>query len=193
MSGYRSRLIHLVKVCLLLLSIFINQEKPLKKNNFIKFGVLILTVTLLQACGSTKAQRAVDKKLASEPAITDQQTLELKQEDTIASATGLSDEQKAKLNELRANAQAKADSIEQQSLKLREILVKNLVASNYDAKKANEVKVIKTKLVKLNHERLDLTLSSIEKAQAILGREAKNNEAMMNSFIERDYDSRGSR
>lgn len=163
----------------------------MKKNLVPKLLVFIALSALLQSCGTTKAQRSVEEKLAAEPPISDQATLADKEQQTIESATNLTEDQKAQLNALRQSAREKSAQIEEQSLKLRDILVKDLVAANYDSKKSNEVRTIKSKIVKLNRERTNLTLDSIEKAQKILGRQAKDNQMMMNNFLQRDFDNRG--
>ncbi|MBC7464832.1 MAG: hypothetical protein H7256_02475 [Bdellovibrio sp.] len=163
------------------------------KKYILKLAILAGTAALLQSCGTTKAQRTVAEKMANEPAIANEQSLISKQKDAVESAPSLSETQKTQLVELRTSAQEKMKDIDQQSLKLRDILVRNLVAADYGPKKANEVRVIKNKLSKLNTQRFDITLRSIEKAQAILGHQIRDNETMMNNFLERDFDSRGNR
>lgn len=163
----------------------------MRKNNLLKILVLVSLSAILQGCGTTAAQKSVDEKLAAEPIISDQDTLAEKEKQTIDSATNLTAEQKSQLNALRQSTREKSAKLEEQSLKLRDILVKDLVSANYDSKKSNEVRTIKSKIVKLNRERTNLTLDSIEKAQRILGRQAKDNQMMMNNFLERDFDNRG--
>ena len=120
-----------------------------------------------------------------------QQQANRSNEELIRTAPNLTDEQRAQLQQLRISSEEKSKAIEDQSMKLREVLMKDLLSPNYDAKKSAEVRTIRSKMAKLQRQRMRLTFDNVEKAQRILGRQAKDNEVLMNNFLERDFDRRG--
>lgn len=45
-------------------------------------------------------------------------------------------------------------------------------------------------MLKIEKSRIDLTMRTLEKAQRILGHQSKNQEPLMNTFLERDFEGR---
>lgn len=164
----------------------------MKPFTLLKNFIWVIVAFTLQSCGTSLSQRSVDEKLAAEPMITSQTELIKKNDEVITSASGLTDSQKIELNTLRNSARIQSASLQQQALKLRQILIKELVASDYDSNNASAVRTIKQKLSNLEKERLNLTFDSIDKAQKILGHEAKNNQQIMiNHFFDREIEGHG--
>ncbi len=154
--------------------------------------ILVVSFTLaFQSCGTSSSQRSVDEKLAAEPAVTSQNDSIKRSDAVIDSAPGLTEKQRNELNIIRESTRVQAASLEQQALKLRQILIKELVATDYNSKNASEVRTIKYKLSKLQNERLNLTFEAIEKAQKVLGHEAKNNQTMMHHLFDREIEGQG--
>ena len=162
----------------------------MKINFFLKAFSLVTAAFIFQSCGTTAAQKSVDAKVNAEPTMTQQQA-NRSNEELIRTAPNLTDEQRAQLQQLRISSEEKSKAIEDQSMKLREVLMKDLLSPNYDAKKSAEVRTIRSKMAKLQRQRMRLTFDNVEKAQRILGRQAKDNEVLMNNFLERDFDRRG--
>lgn len=162
----------------------------MKKNLFLPIACLLTAGAMLSSCASSQ-QKNIDQRVAAEPTVKNIQELAQKEDDTIESANNITAEQKTQLVELRQASHDQVKAIQQESLKLRNLLVKDLVAENYDSQKANEVSAIKTKLGRLERQRWSVMVQSVEKAQKILGRQAKDNQIMMNQFLERDYDNHG--
>ncbi|MFZ3230210.1 MAG: hypothetical protein WA160_08395 [Pseudobdellovibrio sp.] len=162
----------------------------MNQKNLIKAVGILVVALVLQNCATSSTEKSINEKLANEPVVMDAKKLAEEEAMTISSAKNLTAEQKNKLDELRISAREKANKLEGESLKLRELLLKSLIAENYDRKKDFEVKIIKNKMRKLSRERLNLTLETVEKAQQILGHQARNNEIMMEHFLERDFENR---
>jgi dsDNA-specific endonuclease/ATPase MutS2 len=143
----------------------------------------IKMMTILTACigiyGCSSTNKILDKKLAEEPAIT-RSALQTQANESVEADTRLSQEQKQKLTELRASLTSQIDEINQHSLKLRSILLKDLLAAKYNG---DEVVLIKTRMKKLEAERLNVIFDAAEKTNLILGREAALNPKVMDEFL----------
>lgn len=135
----------------------------------------------LQGCASAALDKRVDEKLAGETAIQNRTELSADATRRIDSASGLSAEQRAQLTELRKSTSAEIAALGSQSLKLRALLVRDLITTNYDE---DEVALIKQRIKTVEDKRVSLIFDAVEKANSILGRQAKSNADLMGEFFE---------
>lgn len=150
----------------------------MKKYNL---GIPCLFVALaLQGCASSPAHK-LDEKLGQEQAVTTRTELRAEASQAIENAQGLTPEQRQALTSLKSTAGAQIDQCSQQALKLRAILVKDLISTHYDM---DEVNLIKARLSDLEDRRLTVIFDAIAKANTIMGRQAALNQPIFRDFIE---------
>jgi PBP1b-binding outer membrane lipoprotein LpoB len=144
---------------------------------------LFIAAALL-GCASS-GNKKLDQKMAQESKVSSTSDLRLEAQKSIESAINLTSEQKEKLNQLRKSVSNQTDEFNKKSLELRSILLTDLLAPNYNA---NEVRVIKSRMRKLEDQRLSMIFDAADKANVILDRQAAANHLLMRQLIEeRDY------
>ena len=153
---------------------------PNQKTFLIPAIAFAALLPLLQGCASTAVEKKIDVRVDQET-IQTRADLNKETDDLIRNTPDLNDDQRAKLITLRDRTQVQAEEIRENSLKLRAVLVHDMVAKNYDE---NEVELIKTRIRKLERERLDIFFKAVEQANTILGRQAFANGHIIDSFIE---------
>ena len=157
-----------------------------------KFGrleILALASSLLvimSGCAHAQLEKKVDDKVAQETLVKTRTDLRVESGDLIQTAPGLSDDQRQSLNRLRVETAGQLDSLSLGSLKLRAILIHDLLETPYDE---DEVELIKERLTKIEDQRLTTMFSAVTKANQILGRQALQNHALVDGF----FDGHGSR
>jgi hypothetical protein len=144
----------------------------------------------LSACAHTEAERRIDEKLAAESPVANRQQLSSNAGSLIASAPDLSAEQRAELIQLRDSTARKTDELRARSFKLRELLVSEVIASTYDD---TEVSLVKKRLEATENERLQAIFTAVDKANAILGRQAALHPEIMTDVIEGHGEAQGAR
>ncbi len=147
------------------------------KSSSVLVGAIAL-VSLLGGCAHT-SEKALDDKLARE-SVPSLNALNSENKQTIEQAPGLSAEQRKELSSLRKEVQGKIASMRTESLKLRALLVKDLVAPTYDSK---EVNLIKERLESVEKKRLSVIFDAVEKANTLLGHEAARNSRIVHDFF----------
>lgn len=140
-------------------------------------------IMALSSCAHQKsAEKELDQKLAQENTVT---THELRKEGAkaIETAPNLTAEQKRKLMDLRAQVARENDRLVKESVKLRSLLVQDMMAEKYDVA---EVDLIKRRLRKNENQRLSLAFDSIEQANQILGRVRPENRFVIQRIMDLD-------
>lgn len=149
--------------------------------NVVSAGLAIVMGTLLlQGCAHGPDQR-IDDKLSQEGAVKDRAQLRTETSEVIRTAPGLTDDQRSKLTDLSNTTRTQIDDISQQTLKLRALLVQEVVSSNYNA---DEVAGIKKRIRKLEAKRITAIFDAVDKANTILGRQAQTNQHIVREFLE---------
>ena len=153
-----------------------------------KILALILTggVIALQGCAHGSANRRLDEKVVEEAEIKNSADVSAEARSAIDAAPGLSDDQRARLRVLGDSTREQLNNLKNQSLKLRAVLVEDLVSSNYDP---NEVDLIKKRIKDVENKKVGLTFDAVDKANGILGRLAHANPHVLREFA----DGHGSR
>lgn len=141
-------------------------------------ALIIASAVFGPAC-TTPAERAINERLVEEGPET---RLDLNEEarEAIAKAPDLTERQRSDLTFLRQATAARLDGLRRESLKLRSLMVKDLVSPAYDA---SQMRVAERKLREVERERLEVMLDAMKKASRILGRQAAINEALMQEFV----------
>lgn len=138
-----------------------------------------ISLLFLQACASTGVEAKLDEKLTHESEIRNRSDLTAEAHQVIDAAAGLSPERKEKLAALRSSTQSKLDEISTQSLRLRSILIKDLVSPQYDE---TEVTLIKRRIRSLDSARTEVLFSAIEQANTILGHDTEGRAMIMRNL-----------
>lgn len=153
-----------------------------KSNALIAIAFTMALGLLTQGCThSSKSSRELEEKVSNESNVTNRQELRQEAKETLDNAGSLTPEQKAKLLALQADAQSKIDALNQESLRLRSVLIKDVMATNYNER---EVNLIKRKLKDVENKRLATIFTAVEDANKILGRKAEYHSDVMNRFFE---------
>lgn len=134
----------------------------------IGYGILTLN-----GCSHT----AADKKLDDKIAIIDRQsqsmpvsaTLKMESTNLIENSPDLTADQKARLTSIREKTQNEMEALKDESIKLRLVLIRDVLAPKYNAK---EVKIIKNRMKGIENKKLELTFKSVDEANKVLGRNA---------------------
>lgn len=143
-------------------------------------STLALPLTL-QGCAQTAVQKRVDTEVAQENTVNTRSELRAEADQTIKTAPGLTDEQRTRLLALRTATSAQSDELRLQSLKLRSVLIKDLITTNYDQ---DEVALIKKRMRDVEDQRLSLVFKAVEDANVILGHDYANRENIMDVYFE---------
>lgn len=136
------------------------------------YGGLLLMV----GCASPKMEKELDKKVSLEEKINSQADLNAESDKVIQADTQLTDAQKQQLIQLRNQTRTDAHKYYTESLRLRAVLIKDLLSANYNRA---EVFLIKNKIKKSEEKRISILLDAIEKSNAILGRQAEKHEFIL--------------
>jgi hypothetical protein len=138
-------------------------------------GLAALSLTVLNACSNTEANRKLDEKLNAEPAPASSEALRNEARTMIESSKTLSQEEKTKLLALGDSVRADTQVTRDESLKLRALLIKEITAEPYNA---NEVNLIKKRLKANSDKRLEVIYKAVESANQILGHNEEKQKIM---------------
>ena len=139
--------------------------------------VLFLSLVLIQGCAST-GNKVLEQKIAQEPEISNSDVLRQEAQADIDQDQSLSAEQKAKLTQLREKTSSELARIRSESLKLRDILIKDFEAEN-DA----EIELIRYRLKDLNDRQVSVMFKAIKEANKIIGHLPQRNRAWVNEVF----------
>lgn len=128
---------------------------------------LTMTTLALQSC--THGSGEIVEEIARTP-VTTPAELKEQADATIESMPGLDPIQRAKLLEIRKNASDQSNLLQIESLKVRSLILKEVMNQTYDPNKIDD---LKKRLKKVENQKLNLTFSSIEEANKVLGRETE--------------------
>jgi hypothetical protein len=103
-----------------------------------------MAITLFSSCATKKIDQNVDAKLAQTPPVSGPAELNKDASNTIASAPGITDDQRTKLIVIQKSTEEKLAKLREESLKMRELLIQEVVRT--DHYNDNEVNRIKSRL-----------------------------------------------
>ena len=153
-----------------------------KTNHPVKISLTIALLALFaQACASTGTEKRIDSKMANEPEVSDSNALGSELKTLVDNSPKLSAVQKEKLLTLQAQTRDQLAKYREQALKLRSILIKDVIVSKYNP---DEIELVKERLKKTEDRRLMVIFNAIDHANTIIGNELPENEEMLRSFYE---------
>jgi len=135
----------------------------------------------LGGCSHAALDQRINEKVAQESAINNRAELHTEAEKLIETAPGLNAEQRSGLLGLSKATRSQVDLIIATSIKLRSVLIKDLIATNYNE---DEVETIKDRLRSLEDKRVSVLFDSIGQANTILGNDAQVHAAIIHAFID---------
>lgn len=145
-----------------------------------KLLLLSIGVIALQACAHNKTEKQIEAKTAEETHIRNRTDLHNEVHAQIESSSTLTSDQKTKLHALSESTRASVDELTSKSLKLRSVLLKDVIDSKYNAK---EVSKIKKDIKRVEAEKLSVIFAAVDQANAILGRSANDNQHLIRNFL----------
>lgn len=131
----------------------------------IVFGLMVTGLTL-GGC-ATAVEKEVETKVAAEAPATQPGELAAKGFETWATSTSLNADQKSRLATIHSSTAREAMRIRGEITKTKSALFKELAKGNYEAKTIN---TLKTKIVKLDQERLDVMFKALDSVEKAIGR-----------------------
>jgi len=142
--------------------------------------ILILSSFVFSGCAHT--EKKLDEKVAAEPEIKSREQLRQDAIRRIQTAPGLTEGQRSQLLQLRAATQKSFDEIREDTYKLEEALVQDVITTkNYNR---SEVYSIQKRMRKLADKRLTILSAAVDGASKILGRPTDaERELMINEMI----------
>lgn len=144
-------------------------------------ALVSLSLGAITGCSHNDIDKRIDDKLAAEPSVGNREALHSEADRLIDAATDLSAAQKAQLKNLGDRTRARTDELVRESLKLRSLLVKDVMSPQYDV---TEVRGLQHRLKANSEERLNLLFEAVEKANVILGRNASAHQKLVQSFFD---------
>lgn len=154
------------------------------------FGLLaagLMGVFFAQGCSHGALDKKIDEEVAQESTVKTHNDLTNEGTQVLNSAQGLSAEQKQKLKDLRTSVTGQLADIYEKSLRLRSVLIKDLVAKDYNE---DEVELIKSRIKYNEDKRLSLMFEAVDKAKTILGRNIEVNRHIVEDFMEGGHGGR---
>lgn len=154
------------------------------KSTKLTFVVIASSIMVAIGCATQAEKKEIEREVAAETNITSQADLDQQSSQLIETAPGLTDAQRAELISLRESTRMKTEALNQESLRLRSLLVKDMLSDNYDLSKAQ---LLKNKIKKAEEKKLSNFLDAVSKANRILG---KQDRTMDNEYLMRDFEYR---
>lgn len=122
--------------------------------------------SLAMGCASQKAKTEVDRKVSEESVTMTPGETAAKGRDAILQSKYLTEAQKTKILGIMTNTQVKSVALREETARLKAVLFETLGEKNY---KADQVAVIKSRLKKIENEKMDLMFSSLDQVKEVLG------------------------
>lgn len=133
------------------------------------------------SCSHGALDQKIDQEVAQETSVKTRSDLIQEASSVLDNASDLSAEQRDQLKALRSSVTGKMDQLYSQNLKLRSVLIKDLVAKDYNE---DEVELIKARIKYNEDKRLTLIFEAVEKAKGILGHALLANRHIVEEFME---------
>jgi hypothetical protein len=151
------------------------------KQKILVILVFLMSSMALQGCAHRELSSKIDREVSQESAIKSHSDLRSETSQLIDSSPNLTAEQRLQLSALAKSVRTRSDLLWSESLKLRSVLIKDLLAADYDE---DEVELIKRRIKSVESQRLSVTFDAIEKAKLILGKEAVANAHLFDVLFE---------
>lgn len=149
-------------------------------NKWIMFSILIL----FSACSSREKKAEVQQEIKEEK-VTSRKDLSQNIKAYISSSNKLNEKQKESLTALHEKTSSELQSTNEQITQIKMVMVKHLMEPKIDRKKMS---ILRKDLRKLEKKRMELSLSSLDKAQQIIAPIQDNDtrQRLYESFMMRE-------
>lgn len=134
---------------------------------YLKPILLIFALSSLLLAGCHHADKKLDEALAQTPPVANNAELQKQAADRIANAPDLTEDQRHQLTELRKSLKSEMAKLQEESLKLRSLLLEAVLSEPYVEGK---VATLKKRMKQVEDEKLKVTFKSVDRANQILGR-----------------------
>lgn len=142
-----------------------------------KILLLILALSLASIFGcSSQSENVLDQKIAALQVSGTQLDDEFSKD--LAASTTLSDEQKSKMKSLRKNTLKQITEFNDAILKLKIVLIRDLLSSNFEQE---EIDLIKSKVQNIEEKKMAVFLGAIKAANELMGK-TETNEKIYRGF-----------
>ena len=148
-------------------------------------GIIWLGLSLA-GCAHQNLNQKIDRKMDAEPGTLTMADLGREAQESIQSDKTLNASQKSALMDLVVTSRGKSDALRIQSLKLRAVLIKDVMSPDYDQQ---EVDQVKRRIKDIEDQRLTNTFESLDRANTIMGRPSAENERILRSVYQLHGDS----
>jgi hypothetical protein len=149
--------------------------------------LVLISIAIFSSCATKKVDQNVDAKLAQTPPVSGPAELNKDASNTIATAPGITDDQRAKLIAIQKTIQEKLGKLREESLKMRELLIQEVVRTeNYND---NEVNRIKSRLKDVENKRLATLFKGLDQANDVLGHKTQRKQVIDSMMRMDNYDS----
>lgn len=135
-----------------------------------KTVLLLALVLLFVSCSHSKHKEV--KAQVEQSQVKDPAALTVTIDEAIESSPNLTKEQKEELHKIIAANKSTAVALNEESFKLRGVMIKELLSGNMDPKK---IKILKKDIRKVENDKLKNTFATVEKISALVG---KNKDRM---------------
>jgi hypothetical protein len=149
--------------------------------SLISGSVLVLA---LVGCSSAQENRALDQKVSQQGDVTSSADLTHKLKSLDRHTPGLTPDKQAKLQSIQQRTRAKLDANREESLKVRALLIQDVLAAKPNQK---EINAAKSRLKQLSKDRIDAIFTAADDTNEALGRNEMMREATDLQFVEDDF------
>jgi len=147
-----------------------------------KFVVIVL---ILFGCAQ-KEEQEIERKVAEEAQINSITEFNEESDRMINEAKDISDAQRAKLIVLRRETIGQIDEKDKEELRLRLVLFKEVLNTDYNKK---EINIVKQKIKNLNGQKYSLLMEAVKESNHILGKPyAEDKNVLDFDHTVRDYE-----
>lgn len=129
-------------------------------------GKGLLALLLVTGC-THKTEKEIERKLAEQSHVQSIDDFTTASDKTINEAEGISDAQRAKLVVLRHETLAKMDEQDREEIRLRLVLLKEILDTNEDRL---EINLLKQKIRRVNAKKYAVLMSAMRESYAIIGK-----------------------
>lgn len=143
-------------------------------------SLLVAAALVLGGCATESVNQKLDKEMAQESSVKSRDDLHTEASQDLKVAR-VNTDQRIKLEKLRSSFAAQENEIRNSSLKLRAVLLKELLSAKYDQ---NEIDLIKNRMWDLENKRLSLIYGAIDEANKILGHFRQEDQKFIDDFFE---------
>jgi hypothetical protein len=151
------------------------------KSAFVSLIFLILGGIGYFGCSHKAVEEKLNEKMSVQPAVSGTPALQADAVFLIENSQ-LTSLQKEKLTRLQEVSGKQLESYRDQSLRLRAILIQDVLSAHYNR---SEVKLIQSKIKKVEYKRVALIFRTIDIANGIMGRDtnAEENAQLLNRMM----------